>query len=139
MRLTKDVVVGLVFFLGIGLLVYLTMAIPLINPTGGSNVKAHFPQAEGLARGDVVWVDGYPMGKVQDIELASNGGVVAMLHLWKPISLREGYSIRIQASAILGGKVVALERGNPKGKEIQAPAVLEGRSSPEVMESLKNL
>lgn len=140
MRLTKDVVVGLVFFLGIGLLVYLTMAIPLLSPAGGKTLKAHFPQADGLSRGDVVWVDGYRMGKVQGIELDPKGGVVAVLHLWEPITLREGYSIRIQASAILGGKVVSLERGDPKGKEISPmPAVLEGQSAPEVMESLKNL
>lgn len=140
MRFTKEAVVGLVFFLGLGLLVYVTMSLELVTPARGFPLKVTFERTEGLARGDTVWVDGVQSGSVQGIELGARG-VLVTLRLRRAVDLRQDYRVSIQTSAVLGGKVVAIDRGSPDkpSLKVDPDRPLAGVSTRNFMDVIENL
>jgi phospholipid/cholesterol/gamma-HCH transport system substrate-binding protein len=113
----QDLLLGLVFFGALGILMWATIQLTglalLETPT---ERVARFPNAAGLKVGDNVFVLGSRLGQVAalDIDPTANEGddrVKVTLILERPIEFREGYTMFIEPSGLLGGVQLQIDPG----------------------------
>ncbi len=74
-------------------------------------VRATFPTAAGLERGDPVTVNGVKLGSVQEIELRRSDVVVTMAFP-EPIDVRSDATASLAMLELVGGKKIELHPGN---------------------------
>lgn len=140
----QDLLLGLVFFAALGILLWATIELTglsmLQRPTSR---EAVFPNAAGLRVGDNVFVLGHRLGQVGSLRLDSHSAdpdarIRASLVLGEPIEFRDGYSLVIEPSGMLGGVQVQIDPG--KGGTILAPdAVLRGSVRPGGLDAVGDL
>lgn len=110
---------GFLFFVALVILGFTTLLVKNVNLFGTSmSFRINFERAPGLRRGSDVRVDGITLGRVEDIRLHPldpsdqvREGVQVTVVLDKPIELYSDAQILIETSSVLGGNIVAVQRG----------------------------
>ena len=113
-RTQRDLLLGLVFFLGLGLLLWATFNLGSISVRKAERLEARFPNASGLRDGDAVQVLGRKTGQVLSVRYDPEGGetrIVVTFQLDDLMSLRADAQIAIKDSGLLGGKSIDIEPG----------------------------
>lgn len=82
-------------------------------------MQVRFDQVMGLRDGDNVVVRGMPVGKIKTLELRADG-VYVTASLDEPVEMRDGYSIQVVNTSMLGGRHMAVEQG-PSAAAILPP------------------
>jgi phospholipid/cholesterol/gamma-HCH transport system substrate-binding protein len=131
--LSLEFAVGAFFFLALVLLAYFTVILNRDNLVGArESVQMRFPEVAGLSEGDAVLARGVQVGVVDQLEL-DDGGVTVTVSLANPLSIRDGYSVDIRFSSILGGRYVALSPGPEAAPELEPGTVLTGDAPADFM------
>ena len=127
--LTREIRIGLTVLLGL-VLVYLTIAwarrIHLFAPEV-TTYQIRFGTVDGLMKGDVVSMRGYPAGRVTGIS-PQHDFVMVDIALDRSISLYQDAQAEIQIKEIMGGKQVSLLPGN-EPPALAAGEVIKGQTS----------
>jgi phospholipid/cholesterol/gamma-HCH transport system substrate-binding protein len=132
-ELLMETVVGifiLLIFIGVGLFTIVLSKDYWFRDV--YKVQAHFDDVMGLRDGDSVVVRGMKVGNVNEILLKTNSVVVTML-LESNIEIREGYSIRIMPSSVLGGQYLHIDQGPFGSKPLPQDMLFDGQTPPDLM------
>ncbi len=123
MKVARDTLLGLVFFGGLGVLILATVFLTERVYGTTYSLPLVFDQALGLKTGDPVQVSGVHAGYVEKISLipAGNGTDARRQRIRVDAALREttrfdvfqDAEIYIEYASVLGGRVVAIDPGNP--------------------------
>jgi len=141
-ELTMEVVVGafvVMILLGLG---YFTII--LSKETWFSEkteMHVSFGNVMGLRDGDSVVIRGMPIGKVKELalsEIEGCAGVCVTLMLDKPITIREGYEIKIISTSILGGRQLQIHEG-PSDSPVVDLDLYVGRDPYDIMEDAADI
>lgn len=132
-EITMEIVVGafiVLVFLGIG---YFTIILSRDNWFSQKHrMEFEFQDIMGLREGDNVVARGMPIGKVSRLDLQRRGvRVEAMLD--QKLDMREGYSVTIVATSILGGRHLAVNEGAVDGEVLPMGTVFAGTSPRDLM------
>ncbi|HNX23851.1 MAG TPA: MlaD family protein [Spirochaetota bacterium] len=126
----NEFIVGVVFFLAMGILGYYTIVRGELFDTRefvyGTII---FEDVEGLAIGDKTLVNGVESGTVTAIELMADGKVIVSFKLFRFFNLYENYKIILKNQSALGGRIILI---NPGAAEVNGEVF-------ETVDSLKNL
>jgi phospholipid/cholesterol/gamma-HCH transport system substrate-binding protein len=111
-KLDMEVVVGCVFLLGVGILVYISLHLGRIDPTGsaGYTVQADFSTAGGLQNGAVVALAGVEIGRVMAVDLVDYHARVT-LKVHRDIQLSEDVRAAIKTKGLIGERYVEITPG----------------------------
>lgn len=113
----RHAALGLFFVAVIGVLGYFTLFKTDFSLGGDTQqITVWFPEANGLRKGDAVWVAGVRWGKVEGLEYDSETDDIQRrirvdLALDNSVDLYANHEIKVQESTVLGGKVLAIEPG----------------------------
>lgn len=129
-ELNREMAVGVFAFLVVlGLLLFSIFIGGEIFVGDKCELKVLFEDVVGLRKGERVVCRGMAIGEVKNLELLKGDGgevwVAVLCYLDKQITLREGYSITIEQTSILGGRLIRIEEGS--GAEIDEGAAIIGR------------
>jgi hypothetical protein len=135
---SREIRVGIVFFLGLAFLLVLTVIIgrgELKIHRGYYTIDALFEHIQGLRKNDVVELSGMEIGRVDSIEL--DGDFIRVgLRIDEKYNLRKDSKIIIADRSLIGGKVVSVEMG--EGEEtLEAGSTVFGETSPTPVELIK--
>jgi phospholipid/cholesterol/gamma-HCH transport system substrate-binding protein len=110
----NEFIVGIVFFLAMGILAYYTIVRSDIFDTrtyySGTVI---FNDVEGLALGNKVLVNGVDAGTVTAIDLMSDGRITVSFKLFKIFNIYENYRIVLKNQTALGGRIIVIYPGSP--------------------------
>ncbi len=127
---TRDMILGLVFFGSIAVLAYFTIVLTDFSLKPKQSYVVHFTKAQGLKKGDPVLILGTRSGRVTDVSYndrtPENLRVAITLQLDQPVTLRQGFQIKIEESSFLGGRIATIDPGPPTGTQIGEGTVLIG-------------
>ncbi|MCB9881920.1 MAG: MCE family protein [Planctomycetes bacterium] len=116
-------VLGIVFFLVIGTLGWATIFLGNIDFSPRDEISVDFHEARGLRPGDAVLVSGARAGRVNAVVLKEDGDpafpIRVYLSLDRKVTLRQGFEIRIEASTLLGGRIVEIKPGRGEPVELE--------------------
>lgn len=134
----RETLVGLVFFVLIGLLLGVTLWVN--DPRFLSNAPEHtlsarFRDVAGLKVNDEVWLYGTSAGHVTSIVPDGQGAVLVGMTLDRDPALRTDHTLELKPSSALGGMVVAIHPGTPAAPA-QPAGVLSGEVTPAGFEGL---
>ena len=132
-ELLMETVVGLfilLIFVGIGLFTVVLSKDYWFRDV--YKVQAEFGDVMGLRDGDSVVVRGMKVGNVNEILLKTNSVVVTML-LESNIEIREGYSIEIMPSSVLGGQYLYIDQGPFAAKPLPQDMLFDGQTPSDLM------
>jgi len=135
-ELFSELLVGVFVVAVLCLLAYFTVVISgrdLFARRQRTTVQVNFPDVGGLKIRDSVRIRGMSVGEVTDLKF-SNGGVLVKLSLEPDLSFKEGYSIAVRSSSMLGGNHVAIKEGT--GADLPKNVVLAGQPVPDWMKDL---
>jgi len=135
MAISTEVKVGFVFFLGLGLLVVLTIMVgqgELTLKKEGYCFDVLFVDAGGLRKNDTVELAGMEVGKVDSLRIEEDR-IRVRLRIDNGVKIRTDARIVIMEKSLLGGRVVSISMG--KDPEIVPPgATLIGEKLPTATE-----
>ncbi len=135
MKLSRDMKVGMFFFVGIIILVVLIERIGWDLFEDGYMLKAYFKSVSGLKRGDPVKLAGVDVGKVSDIGFVQDRVEVQM-------SLKEGIPIRadslatIRTVGLLGANFMNVSLGSSEAPILTPGSVVKSEESMGISEFL---
>ena len=141
-ELTMEVVVGafmVMIFLGIGYFTIILSKETWFSEKTEMNVT--FGNVMGLRDGDSVVVRGMPIGKVKTLALVDSddcAGVCVNLLLDKPLSIHEGYEMKIVATSMLGGRQLQINEG-PTGAPVIKLDQYTGKDPYDIMEDAADI
>lgn len=140
----RQMALGAFFVVVLSILAYYTLFLTEFSLFSERHeLVVHFPTANGLRQGDSVLVAGIREGRVDTLsydpaaELARR--ITVTLVLDKEIGLREGFSIDIEDSTLLGGKHVLIDPGPPEGRPLANDAPLFGKVRGNALSGLSEL
>lgn len=140
-ELTVEVVVGLFVVMILLGLVYFTFAI-----SGGDwgkeqyRVTIRFSDVMGLRERDSVVARGMPVGEVEALNLGGDSDCVEVgVVLHKKLRIREGYSVTVVSTSILGGRLVEIDEGPEENPLLDDISVLEGEDPHDLMSDAAEL
>lgn len=153
MKVARDTLLGLVFF---GVLLLLIVATVFLSDRlwgGRTRIPVLFEEALGLKTGDAVLVAGVNSGFVERIELNPEMSdatpkkdrvrVVLALRTDNPLRLYKDYEIVIESASALGGRVVAVNPGDPSAGILEInerdPVALRGTVLPDALKQVGDL
>jgi phospholipid/cholesterol/gamma-HCH transport system substrate-binding protein len=117
LKLARDTLLGLVFGGGLVLLILGTIFLSELAYGRTDAIPVVFETAYGLKSGDPANVSGVKKGYVKDVDLdqaAPRGERVRVkLELQRDVKIHVGYRIVIEQASLLGGRVVAIDPGDP--------------------------
>ena len=139
-RSKRDTVLGVVFFLGLGLLLWSTFNLGSLSLQPVQTLVVRFANAGGLRDGDPVYVLGRRAGQVVSVVYAENPDrpdlrITVELRMHEPVQLKRSYEIKIKDANLLAGKSVDIDPGRPGDAE-PAVAPLAGRTTGSPLDSL---
>ncbi len=139
-RSKRDTVLGVVFFLGLGLLLWSTFNLGSLSLQPVQTLVVRFANAGGLRDGDPVYVLGRRAGQVVSVVYAENPDrpdlrITVELRMHEPVQLKRSYEIKIKDANLLAGKSVDIDPGRPSDVE-PAAAPLVGRTTGSPLDSL---
>lgn len=111
-ELTIEVIVGafmMTVLLGLGYFTIILSHESLFQKT--ETMEILFTHVMGLREGDAVVCRGMPVGKVQTLDMQSEG-VHVLAEIERPLSLREDYAIEIVNTSMLGGRHMEIHLGS---------------------------
>jgi ABC-type transporter Mla subunit MlaD len=113
---TRDSVLGLVFFGGLGLLLWATQHLSDISFGTRQMITVEFANARGLREGEPVFVLGTQTGKVTSVHINQKTDpytVTAIIQLdsHTPLELKDDTQIKVVDASMLGGKRVEITPG----------------------------
>ena len=116
MNSTRPMLLGAFFVIVLGLLGYFTLFMTDFSLFKNSySAVVRFPDANGLRQGDPVLVAGLRQGRVKtlvyDPTAPLDRRITVTLKMDEELKLRQGFTIEIQDSTLLGGKVVVIDPG----------------------------
>jgi phospholipid/cholesterol/gamma-HCH transport system substrate-binding protein len=120
--------------LGVLALVILIVAYIVLAPSGGSNYKLEFAEADQLVRGDQVQVGGVPVGSVTNIELTHDFKALVTIHVTSSlVPLHHGTIAQVRTPSLtsVANRYVELNLGPnnnpvyPAGSRLPATATKE--------------
>lgn len=122
---------GFVFFVSLVLLGFGTLLVGDLADLFGHKyyLKIHFERVQGLRRGDDVRVEGLLFGKVKEIALSPDSGVLVTARLNQKIALYSDAEILVESSSVLGGTYIGIRRGT-RGPALDLEQTLTGKSQP---------
>jgi phospholipid/cholesterol/gamma-HCH transport system substrate-binding protein len=135
-ELFAELLVGAFVVAVLCLLAYFTVVISgrdLFSARQRTAIQVKFPDVGGLKVRDSVRIRGMAVGEVTDLNFA-NGGVMVKLSLEPDLTFKEGYSIAVRSSSMLGGNHVAIKEGT--GADLPKGTVLEGQPVADWMKDL---
>jgi phospholipid/cholesterol/gamma-HCH transport system substrate-binding protein len=138
-ELFSELLVGIFVVAVLCLLCYFTVIISGRDLFAGRQraiVQVTFSDVGGLKIRDSVRIRGMVVGEVIDLKFV-NGGVLAKLSLESDFTFKEGYTITVRSSSILGGNHVAIKEGT--GAEVPKDTVLRGEPVPDWMKDLSEV
>ena len=113
----RDSLLGLVFFVGLGLLLWATQELNGISLTPKQVISVRLDNARGLRIGESVFVLGTQSGKVNSVVI-DNGDdqrpVLARLAIDSHVKLYKNAVVQVVDSSFLGGKKVSIDPGDGK-------------------------
>lgn len=122
----SEMAVGVLFFLGLMALGYVTVLLSHRDLLGRQTViRGVFDSVGGLRVGDRILVRGMEAGQVSKLKFHEGRVEVVMLFDERP-TIHEDYKLRIRQSSVLGGRYVELDEGTPQAPELPIHTVLEG-------------
>lgn len=116
-RMKRDTLLGLVFFGGLGLLLWATLNLTDLSFGDQRRLDVYFPSGIDLQQGDPVMILGTRVGKVEavtiepDAATAPTHRVRVSMSLTTDVALTENASFEIQDATLLGGKKVEIDPG----------------------------
>ena len=103
MNITKEVIVGIIFLVGIIVLGIFTITVSDYNPFRDEELlQIHFSDVQGLKVGDEVRTAGIEIGKVRKVEL-TNGEATVTIGLHIDVPIYENAQFDIESVSPLGG------------------------------------
>lgn len=141
--MSNNVKVGLVFFLGLGLLLFFTVAItdvPFFQE--GYTVYAYFPRANGLAKDSYVYYRGVKVGKVKDVSFDTSKKPqqikVECFVFDKKVRIPINAIFKIETASLLGGSQLSIVQPDEPSSEFLADKEsIEGKKQVVLMRSLE--
>lgn len=112
--------------------------------SGHFELRAYFPEAEGLRNGAQVQLAGVPIGNVSQVGLSSSHDPNRAVKVVMKISNRFEKSIRadsvasIQTAGLLGESFVDITRGSVSQPALQANAEVKTENQPDIKDVVKN-
>lgn len=144
MTTSRSFLLGLFFLAALGVLGYYTLFLNEFSLfKTPSELVIYFSGANGLRKGDAVYVAGMRWGRVKELTYdakapeARRVTVVATLN--DPLELRQGFSIAIEDATMLGGKNLSIDPGPPDGQPVAAGTQLLGSVAPNPIAALGDL
>ncbi len=129
-----EITVGFFVFAILGALILFTIVLSYDNIfTKSYGMQVKFDNVTGLIRGDKVYVQGVDVGRVSNLEIAPDG-VLVDLTLKYDVSLREGYSIMVKSSSVLGGKFIEVNEGPREAAALANGVEVIGRAPVDFLE-----
>ncbi|MCH2101440.1 MAG: MlaD family protein [Planctomycetes bacterium] len=126
----RDFALGVVFFGALAMLLYYTIVLTGFSLQEKTYLEAWFPDGAGLKQGDAVLVAGLQAGTVREVAYVDNRAedrrVQVAMEFEVPITLRDGYLIRISEFTVLGGRVVEINPGPSAARTIGSDTELIG-------------
>lgn len=110
----RDTLLGLVFFGGLGLLIWATAELSNFSLHPKPTLDVYFTGAGGLRVGDPIFVRGVRSGKVQSVDYRpayADNPILVRLELDEPITLHEDVLVTIVGASLLGGKQIEIDPG----------------------------
>ncbi len=141
-ELTMEVVVGafvVMILLGLGYFTIILSKEAWFSKA--TEMSVTFGNVMGLRDGDSVVVRGMPIGKVKSLELYQTddcAGVCVTLMLDKPVTIHEGYEIKIVSTSILGGRQLQIHEGAADAPVVDM-AQYVGRNPYDIMEDAADI
>ncbi len=135
MAVSTEVKVGFVFFLGLGLLIILTIMVgqgELSLSKKGYCIDVLFDSVGGLRKNDTVELAGMEVGKVESLQIEENR-IRVRLRVDNGVEIRTDSKIIIIEKSLLGGRVVSISMGKD-GKVVSPGAALTGEKVPSATE-----
>jgi virulence factor Mce-like protein len=108
-REMEPVPIGVVFLVGMVVLLLLSFNIDKLPFTSGKGYTAAFTRADGLRKGDRVMVGGVVVGKVTSVELEDTHVRVGFSITNGGVHLGQDTTLSIQIATLLGNKYVAID------------------------------
>ena len=113
-RLKNEIAVGVLFFVGLAILGYFTIAMKdeIFETRKFTMMSAEFQSVNGLQKGERVKMFGVDVGSVTSIRL--NGRSVSVhFKMYEDTPFYENYRVTICAQSIMMGKYLSLDPGTP--------------------------
>ncbi len=133
-EISTEIIVGAFIFMILLALGFFTIILSYENIFRQYHpIEVRFDHVRGLRQGDNVFLRGVMIGRVTDLEVEEHG-VLVTASLRQPVNMREGYSVRIVASSVLGGQHLALDEGPPDAPVIPSDTVFRGAVPVDLME-----
>jgi hypothetical protein len=113
-KLKQDTLLGVVFFVGLGLLLWATAKLSNLSFGKLPELTVAFPSAAGLRVGDSVYVVGTRSGHVAEVLFRQDQAarIAVRIELDREVTVFDDYRITIVDSSLLGGKQVDVEPGS---------------------------
>ena len=144
MQNKKQLALGVFFLAVLALLAYYTLFLTDFRLFGETyHQGVHFSEANGLRQGDTVLVAGVRAGRVGSLAYDAQAPIerriyVELIFEEQPM-LREGATIEIEDSTLLGGKQVRIDPGLPESAALPVDAVLVGTVARNPLQALGEL
>ncbi|MDQ7950048.1 MAG: MlaD family protein, partial [Pedobacter sp.] len=82
--------------------------------TSETTLYARYTQVDGLAVSKPVLINGFQVGRVDHLELKSDGSIIATLKIKDEYQIPENTLARLESTDLLGGKAIVMVLGNSK-------------------------
>jgi phospholipid/cholesterol/gamma-HCH transport system substrate-binding protein len=144
MSMNRSTILGLFFLVTLSVLAYYTLFLTDFTLFKKQpHVHAQFEQANGLREGDAVLVAGMRWGRVKkmsyDPTAPIDKRVTVDAVLNDPLQLREGFTIKIKDSTLLGGHVLAIDPGPADGAPVSSDQMLSGTVARNPIDALSQI
>jgi phospholipid/cholesterol/gamma-HCH transport system substrate-binding protein len=145
MSMNRSTILGLFFLITLSVLAYYTLFLTDFTlfkkqPT----MRVQFEQANGLREGDAVLVAGMRWGRVKQLtfdptvaDKTKRVTVTAVLN--DELQLREGFTVEIRDSTLLGGHQLAIDPGPAEGAPVSMDDVLSGTVAANPIDALREI
>ncbi len=126
----RDFLLGMVFFGALTMLLYYTIVLTGFSLDDKFFLNASFANASGLKEGDAVLIAGRPTGKVREVSYHDGSPdaerIGVRMEFNEPVTLHQGYGLRISEFTVLGGRVVEIDPGPAEAAVIPLDTPLFG-------------
>jgi phospholipid/cholesterol/gamma-HCH transport system substrate-binding protein len=116
--LRNEIAVGIIFFLGMGILGYFTIIMKdeVIDTKSYHEVRAEFPFVNGLQKGEKVKMYGVTVGAISGVAIEGSK-VVVRFKFTTDSPFYEDYTLKIRQESIMSGRYLDVYPGTPGTRE----------------------
>jgi phospholipid/cholesterol/gamma-HCH transport system substrate-binding protein len=116
--LRNEIAVGIIFFLGMGILGYFTIIMKdeVIDTKSYHEVRAAFPFVNGLQKGEKVKMYGVTVGAINSVAIEGSR-VIVQFKFVSDTTFYEDYTLKIRQESIMMGRYLDVYPGTPGSRE----------------------